>query len=447
MLMRKGILLICSFIIGSFAIAQCDPGFTYSISGGTVTFQADDTAPTTYHHWQFGEGWSFGSGQTTSHTYQSSGQFAVTHSIYDSLNNCSDSLTQMITINLPPTCNANFTLVRDSFQTNIYHVSSTSTATGGTITNYTWHLNDSLISNSHSFSLTLDPGVDTLCLSITTSSGCTSSTCQSITTPASGGCQWQAALNVSNQGPGQYQFHGQPSIQWGTYHWSFGDGSSSTLQNPSHTFSTEGNFLVVLTVTDSIYGCTDSASILLNVTLPPDTNCSAAFDWTASTTNPNHITFTPVGNQSISFVVWMITSATNNYIDSLSDLSPTVVLPDSGTFEVCLYLQTTSGCTAWWCDTVTVAEIDTSSARIGIIPSYPNPASGDNVSLAIQLEQSGGVQMNVFSSTGVIVLSKVFPGMPGRNVFALPVGSLQRGQYFVDIIINGSRKRSTFLKL
>src|SRR5690606_30151128 len=115
-------------------------------------------APTTYHHWQFGEGWSFGSGQTTSHTYQSSGQFAVTHSIYDSLNNCSDSLTQMITINLPPTCNANFTLVRDSFHTNIYHVSSTSTATGGTITNYTWHLNDSLISTSHSFSLTLDPG-------------------------------------------------------------------------------------------------------------------------------------------------------------------------------------------------------------------------------------------------------------------------------------------------
>jgi hypothetical protein len=38
--------------------------------------------------------------------------------------------------------------------------------------------------------------------------------------------------------------------------WDFGDGGTSTSQNPTHTYSTAGNFTVCLTVTD-INGCTD----------------------------------------------------------------------------------------------------------------------------------------------------------------------------------------------
>jgi hypothetical protein len=35
-----------------------------------------------------------------------------------------------------------------------------------------------------------------------------------------------------------------------TYSWKFGDGGTSTLQNPSHTYANSGNFTVALTVTD-----------------------------------------------------------------------------------------------------------------------------------------------------------------------------------------------------
>ena len=36
-----------------------------------------------------------------------------------------------------------------------------------------------------------------------------------------------------------------------TYSWAFGDGATSTAQNPSHTYSTAGNYTATLTVTDS----------------------------------------------------------------------------------------------------------------------------------------------------------------------------------------------------
>lgn len=38
-----------------------------------------------------------------------------------------------------------------------------------------------------------------------------------------------------------------------SYNWNFGDGSSSTVQNPTHTFPDSGIFNVTLTVSDGIY--------------------------------------------------------------------------------------------------------------------------------------------------------------------------------------------------
>jgi len=50
--------------------------------------------------------------------------------------------------------------------------------------------------------------------------------------------------------------------------WSFGDGASSTLKNPSHTYSAAGTYMVSLTVTDN-GGLTDSYSANVTVTEPP----------------------------------------------------------------------------------------------------------------------------------------------------------------------------------
>ncbi len=42
--------------------------------------------------------------------------------------------------------------------------------------------------------------------------------------------------------------NGYPSY---TYYWTFGDGGTSTLQNPSHTYQTKGVYTATVKVTDS----------------------------------------------------------------------------------------------------------------------------------------------------------------------------------------------------
>ncbi len=51
--------------------------------------------------------------------------------------------------------------------------------------------------------------------------------------------------------------------------WDFGDGVTSSLQNPSHVYSAEGTYTVNLTVTDND-GATGNASANISVTEPPD---------------------------------------------------------------------------------------------------------------------------------------------------------------------------------
>jgi hypothetical protein len=45
-----------------------------------------------------------------------------------------------------------------------------------------------------------------------------------------------------------YDYFGIPGTY--SYHWDFGDGTTSTLQNPTHSYSAEGNYEITLTVTD-----------------------------------------------------------------------------------------------------------------------------------------------------------------------------------------------------
>jgi PKD repeat protein len=42
-----------------------------------------------------------------------------------------------------------------------------------------------------------------------------------------------------------------------TYHWDFGDGTTSTQANPTHTYTSAGNFDVSLVIIDAL-GCVDT---------------------------------------------------------------------------------------------------------------------------------------------------------------------------------------------
>ena len=59
-----------------------------------------------------------------------------------------------------------------------------------------------------------------------------------------------------------------------SYHWDFGDNTTSTAQSPNHTYSTSGNKTVTLTITD-VNGCTSTATLVIVINPLPIINAGA----------------------------------------------------------------------------------------------------------------------------------------------------------------------------
>src|SRR5688572_3469498 len=80
-----------------------------------------------------------------------------------------------------------------------------------------------------------------------------------------------AAFTYSVGACGIYNFIKTCQTSNSTFLWQFGDGNTSTAQNPSHTYSTFGNFVITLQVTD-VLGCVAVFSQTINiVSTPPPT--------------------------------------------------------------------------------------------------------------------------------------------------------------------------------
>ncbi len=102
-----------------------------------------------------------------------------------------------------------------------------------------------------------------------------------------------ALYTFTNPSCGVYNFTKTCNTgSFSTYLWTFGDGTTSTLQNPTHTYTTGGNYTISLEVTDAI-GCkkTESQTILIAMPLIADvaaTICSPnTFSVTPANTLPN----------------------------------------------------------------------------------------------------------------------------------------------------------------
>ena len=76
--------------------------------------------------------------------------------------------------------------------------------------------------------------------------------------------------------------------------WSFGDGSSSTALNPSHTYASNATYTACLLIEDTVTNCIDTMcwSISIGGSGTGGTSCSASFNYTTDSTNSNTIHFT-----------------------------------------------------------------------------------------------------------------------------------------------------------
>jgi PKD repeat protein len=124
---------------------------------------------------------------------------------------------------------------------------------GGTPQTYLWTFDDATTSSAP-FAVKIYPrnGKYLACLNITSTSACSSSLCNTVKIGQTGN-EVESNFTVGPPAGNVLTFTAQPVL--GTppysYNWNFGDGNNATVANPTHTYSSSGNYLVSLIITDS----------------------------------------------------------------------------------------------------------------------------------------------------------------------------------------------------
>lgn len=118
--------------------------------------------------------------------------------------------------------------------------------------------------------------------------------------------------------------------------WNFGDGNTSSLQNPTHNYSVSGTYTTTLTVTSN-NGCTSTSSQNVMVFAQP----AAEFSTSPGSTVEfgDVIAFTDLSQSGI--IQWMWTFGDG---DSSALQNSSHMYPDTGSFDVMLIVVSQYGC-------------------------------------------------------------------------------------------------------
>ena len=314
---------------GADTLAGC-LGLTVNFTDSTVF-----GAPITGWSWDFGDG-NTSNQQNPTHTYNTAGSFDVSLTVTD-LDGCSRTLTFN-----------NYILVTDP--TADFSINDTLTCSGvalnfnnnsnGTGLSYLWDFGDGNTSTannpSHTYALN---GTYDVTLSVVDVNGCTDTLVQpSLVDIQDVLANFGAAPTNASCPPLLVVFSDSSVWDIQSWDWDFGDGTGSTLQNPSHVYATAGSFDVSLAVVNDD-GCTDTLVIpgLVNIQGPsgtfsfsPDSGCTPlVVDFNANAANTASYTW-DFGDGNVAITT----------VDSVQH-----IYTQTGTFTPILILNDGLGCT------------------------------------------------------------------------------------------------------
>ena len=225
-------------LLASFAFSPTTP-----IVGQAVQFTDTSTGGPTSWQWTFGDG-STSTAQNPSHAFTTSGAKTVSLTVV----NNSGSNTSTRTVNIATALTASFSF---SPTTPIVGqaVQFTDTSTGGA-TSWQWSFGDGSTSTAqnprHAFTTS---GTKTVTLTVVNNSGSNTLTrTVNIATALTASFSFSPATPSVGQA---VQFTDTSTGRPTSWQWSFGDGSTSAAQNPSHAFTTSGAKTVSLTVVNN----------------------------------------------------------------------------------------------------------------------------------------------------------------------------------------------------
>lgn len=244
--------------------------FSFSASNLQVQFtdvSSDSDGSIASRQWNFGDG-STSSQVNPGHIYAAAGTYTVRLTVTD--NDDADATVSksvsVVTANGSP--HADFAYSADGLAV---HFTDASSDSDGTIADHQWDFGDganSAQSNpSHTYAAA---GTYSVRLTVTDNNGATDTATRSITINALANNAPEVDFEFTTDGLtiALTASCSDPDGAIQSYHWDFGDGNTSSEQNPAHIYASDGDFTVRLTVTDDD-GAAASAEKTVSVQADP----------------------------------------------------------------------------------------------------------------------------------------------------------------------------------
>jgi len=284
--------------------------------------------------WDFGDGGS-SSSQNPSHTYNTPGTYTVSLTVSDGNLSDEEVKTDYITVTQPtPVADFSGTPLSGDAPLNVNF-------TDLSINNpesWTWDFGDGESSTNQNPNHTYNmPGTYTVSLTVSNSGGSDTETKTDYiivsAVPPTANFSGSPTTGVV---PLEVSFTDQSTA--GTYaitswEWDFGDGNTSSIQNPNHTYNSPGDFTVSLTVSDGTMEDTETKTNYISVSPvgAPIANFSASPIWGSGTLSTQFTDESVPGSYPIASWSWDFGDG-----GSSSSQNPTYTYSNPGTYTVSL---------------------------------------------------------------------------------------------------------------
>lgn len=304
---------------------QIEVDFSSQVNGTMVDFIEESTVGATNWTWNFGDG-NTSTEQNPTHTYAQTGVYTVCLTATGVCGQAQICKTVNVSC-LAPTAEHVVTNINDLM------VSFQSTSTG-VIDQAVWDFGDgttsTILNPTHNFP---EAGQYNVCLEVSNACGF-SQYCETVNV----GCfQTQVGFEFSATNL-DVQFTDLSSNDVFAWLWDFGDGTTSTLQNPAHTYSQEGTYNVCLNVT----GVCGQRSLCLDVMI----DCNNPIPTFSSFVDELEVTFQSNIIGEYSTVYWDFGDGNTS-----SNLNPSHTYDLPGEYNVCLEVDGPCG-VGMTCNTV-----------------------------------------------------------------------------------------------
>jgi len=236
------------------------------------------------HQWDFGDGSTSTVAGSVQHIYTTAGHFVVQLVITNSTGYAS-TYTQPIQAAAAPVASFSDTPTTGRAPLTVAFVDSSI----NTPTSWSWDFGDGStgvgVNPTHVYTAI---GAHVVTLTTTNSAGSNTAT-STVTVLIPAVVAQFSESGITGPSPLTSTFVDQSSNSPTSWWWSFGDGGTSTDQNPTHTYTTPGTYLVSLTASNSTGGSTSTADVANAIVVSPATTVTTP---TQTVAKGDSVTFT-----------------------------------------------------------------------------------------------------------------------------------------------------------